>query len=80
MRKDGASGTLCAGQAAGQGPELRGVAAPLAAAGEEPVRGEEGLSLQLALNTAGFISGFRPTLLLLFIMKLATAGINLEVG
>ena len=62
MRKNRARAAVCAGQAAGQGPELRGVAAPLAAAGEEPVGGEEGLSLQLALNTPGFISGFRPTL------------------
>ena len=49
--KDIAVGAVSAGQAAGQGPELRGVAAPLAAAGEEPVGGEEGLSLQLALKT-----------------------------
>ena len=68
--------TVVAGQTAGQGPELGGVTASLTLADEEPVRGEEGLSLQLALNTAGFISGFRPTLLRLFIMKLATA----EVG
>ena len=57
MWKDRAVTAVCAGQTAGQGPELRGVAAPLAAAGEEPVSGEEGLSLQLALNTAGFMSG-----------------------
>ena len=60
MWKDGASGAACAGQAAGQRPELRGVAAPLAAAGEEPVSREEALSLQLALKTAGFMSEFRP--------------------
>ena len=51
------AGAEGAGQAARHRPELRGVAAPLTAAGEEPVSGEEGLSLQLALNTAGFMSG-----------------------
>ena len=57
MWKDRTVTAVCAGQTAGQGPELGGVAAPLTAAGEEPVSGEEGLSLQLALKTAGFMSG-----------------------
>ena len=71
MWKDRATGAVRAGQAAGQRPELCGVAAPLAAAGEEPVSREEGLSLQLALKTGGFMSGFRPLILLVvFIMKL----------
>ena len=71
--KDGAVTAVSAGQAAGQRPELRGVAAPLAAAGEEPVSGEEGLSLPLALRTRQDLcqAGFRPgTLLVVFIMKL----------
>ena len=48
--------TVVAGQTAGQGPELGGVTASLTAAGEEPVGGEEALSLQLALSTGGFMS------------------------
>ena len=54
--------TLAAGQTAGQSPELRGVAAPRAAAGEEPVGGEEGFSLQLALKPR-FMSAFSRALL-----------------
>ena len=44
------AGAEGAGQAARHRPELRGVAAPLALTGEEPVRGQEPSSLQLALR------------------------------
>ena len=49
MRQD-VAGAEGAGQAARHRPELRGVAAPLTPAGEEPVRGQEPSSLQLALR------------------------------
>ena len=62
--------TVVAGQTAGQGPELGGVTASLTAAGEEPVGGEEALSLQLALSTGGFMSAFSRALLVVLVMKL----------